>query len=361
MNGLQVKPDTAVVQALNLLLWGVYCLAYVLVFSTTWTDQTGLQIAYVVACSTIGLALCATSWQFIIAPAVRLSPTIGPALSARLAAAAVALGVAHALVTVVLEPAILGQPLGAFSAMVINNFVSFVFIYCLVFCAGVLMDLMRRDADRRERLALAESRATQAQLMALRLQINPHFVFNALNAIASLVALDRKDDAEEMIQRLSRFIRNVTDTSPHEFSALSNELEMAEEYLDVEAVRFQDRLNVMIETTPAVADFLVPNFILQPLVENAVKHGVGRNRGTTDVIIRTEPQSEGLRLVVENRCEDPCLGDVDASGLGIGLRNVKERLEALYGGRAGLDAMTTESGYRVVIELPEPPQGARRP
>lgn len=354
-----MKLDAIVVQALNLVLWGIYCLAYVLVFSSSWTRMTPALISYTALCSLIGAALCATSWQFIVGPAVRLARAIDLFLSARLAGAAVALAIAHAFVTVVLEPVIFGRMMGTFGAMMIMNFVSFVFIYATVFCCGVMMDLIRRDADRRERLALAESRANQAQLTALRLQTNPHFVFNALNAVASLIALDRKADAQEMIQRLSRFVRVVTDTSPHEFSALQNELEMAEEYLDVEAVRFQDRLNVTIEADPSVAEFLVPNFILQPLVENAVKHGVGRNRGATDVIIRALPRAGGLRLTVENHSDDPQPVDTEVVGLGIGLRNVTGRLAALYDGAAALEAGPTASGYRVVIDLPDPGRKAR--
>lgn len=347
-----MKIDTIVIQALNLTLWGFYCLAYVLVFSSSWTTATPALIGYTAICSFIGLALCGASWQFIVGPAVRRSTAIGLNLTARLALAAVVLGLSHAFVTVVLEPMILGRSMGSFGAMMAMNFVSFFFIYCLVYCSGVLLDLLRRDADRRERLALAESRANEAQLIALRLQINPHFVFNALNAISSLIALDRKGDAVEMVQRLSRFVRIVTETSPHHFSALSSELEMAEEYLDVEAVRFQDRLNVTIDTVPAVADFPVPNFILQPLVENAVKHGVGRNRGRTDVIISAVAHADGVRLTVENQSADSEQCDGEVEGLGIGLRNVAGRLAALYGDAARLSASPTPRGFRVEIDLP---------
>lgn len=353
-----MKIDAVVIQALNLILWGVYCLAYVLVFSSSWTAATPTLIAYTALCSLIGLGLCATSWQFIVGPAVRRSNAIDLVLAARLAGAAVIIGLSHAFVTVVLEPIVFGRSIGSFGAMMAMNFISFFFIYCTVYCCGLLLDLIRRDGDRRERLAVAESRANQAQLMALRLQINPHFVFNALNAIASLIALGRTSDAEEMIQRLSRFLRLVTDTSPHEYSALSSELEMAEEYLDVETVRFQHRLNVSIDADPVVASFPVPNFILQPLVENAVKHGVARNRGTTDVVIRAEPRPPGLRLTVENHCAEFSPGEADATGLGIGLKNVTERLLALYGRSAALEAGATPFGYRVVLDLPMKPKEA---
>lgn len=347
-----MKADAIIIQGLNLTLWAVYCLAYVFVFSSSWTAATPTLIGYTALCSCIGLVLCATSWQFIAGPAVRRSVAIGPTLASRLGLAAVALGLCHAFISVLLEPVVFGRPLGTFGTMMVMNFISFFFIYCLFYCIGVLVDLVRRDGDRRERLAMAESRASQAQLMALRLQINPHFLFNSLNAISSLIALDRKGDAVEMVQRLSRFVRVVTETPPHQFSPLSSELEMTEEYLDVETVRFHDRLNVLIDTVPAVSDFPVPNFILQPIVENAVKHGVGRHAGRTDILIGAAPHAGGLRLSVENRSVEKESSEDDVTGLGIGLRNVAERLAALYGGAATLSAGPTPDGYRVEIDLP---------
>ena len=348
-----MKIETIVIQGLNLALWGLYCLAYVLIFSSNWNTTTPGLIAYTAICSIIGLVLCATAWQFALGPAVRRARSIDLKMGSRLAGTAVALGLFHAFASVAIEPWIFGRPLGPFGRLMAMNFISFVFIYGLVFCFGVLLDLVRRDSDRRERLALAESRASRAQLMALRLQINPHFVFNALNAVASLIALDRKNDAEEMVHRLSRFVRGVTDTSPHEFSELRAEIELAEEYLAVEAVRFQERLNVVVEAGAEEADFLVPNFILQPLVENAVKHGVARNKSTTDVIIRAERQRSGLRLTVLDRCDDPSPVATVASGLGIGLGNVRERLRALYADAATLVAEPTPQGFCVTLDLPE--------
>lgn len=357
-NGTALKIDAVAIQALNLILWGVYCLAYVFMFSGSWTTATPGLISYTVLCSVIGVALCAISWQFAVGPIVRRAASISIGVGAKLAAAAVALGLLHAVTCVVVEPLILGRLQGSFESLVAMYFISFVFIYCLVFCCGVMLDLVRRDGDRRERLALAEGRASRAQLMALRLQINPHFVFNALNAVSSLIALDRKSDAEEMVQRLSRFLRGVTETSPHDFSELRSEIEMAEEYLSVEAVRFQDRLNVVVETQEEVAEFPVPNFILQPLVENAVKHGVARNMTTTDVIIRAEAQPRGLRLTVDNCCSEPLPVEVGTRGLGIGMINVRERLWALYGDAATIEAGRTASGFRVTLDLPRTPKEA---
>lgn len=349
-----MRIETAVIHAVSLTLWGVYFLLYLLVFSSSWTATTPRLIGYTAICSSIGFGLCAAAWQFVLAPLVRRATVIDLLLATRVALVTVVVGASHAFVTVVLEPIVFGRSLGSFGAMMAMNFVSFFFIYCVVYCCGVLLDLLRRDADRRERLALAESRANHAQLLALRLQINPHFIFNALNAIASLIALDRNTDAIETVQRLSRFVRIVTETPPHEFSELRSELEMAEEYLDVEAVRFQERLRVVIEADPEMEDFQVPNFILQPLVENAVKHGVGRSLGQTDVIIRAQKRDGGLRLVVENSCTDHRPAEGKVQSLGIGLRNVAERLAALYGGQARMLAAATPTGYRVDLELPDP-------
>ncbi|MDP2764763.1 MAG: hypothetical protein Q8O54_07990, partial [Brevundimonas sp.] len=153
--------------------------------------------------------------------------------------------------------------------------------------------------------------------------------------------------------KLCRFVRVVTETPPHEFSPLSSELEMAEEYLAVESVRFQDRMSVSINAPTEIADTPVPNFILQPLVENAVKHGVGRSRSHTEIEISVTAQDEGVRIVVENRSDEPGeqLGQ-SALGMGIGLRNVRERLIALYGGLAEFSSSPTPDGYRAVLDLP---------
>lgn len=340
------------IQALNLGLWLTYCLIYTIVFLSGWNALTPRLITYVCICSVLGIVLCGGAWRFLVAPILRKGRTVTPMTVAGLLGAASLFASVHAVMSVFVESAVVGMSGPKFSIFLMD-LLSFLFIYCLVFCIGLALEMMNTDALRRERLALAESRANQAHLLALRLQLNPHFVFNALNAVSSLIVLERNSEAVETLQKLCRFVRVATETPPHEFSPLSSELEMAEEYLAVESVRFQDRMSVSINAPIEIADTPVPNFILQPLVENAVKHGVGRSRSHTEIEISVTAREDGVRILVENRSEEPDeqLGQ-SALGLGIGLRNVRERLSALYGGLAGFSSSPTPDGYRVVLDLP---------
>lgn len=341
------------VQALNLGLWLIYCLIYTVVFLSNQNALTPRMIIYVCICSIIGVIICGGAWHFVISKSLLSQKTVTPTTVTGLLGAATIFAATHAIITVAIESVFI-QITAPSISIFLMDLISFVFIYCLVFCVGLALNMINTDTIRRERLALAESRANQAHLLALRLQLNPHFVFNALNAVSSLIVLERNSEAVETLQKLCRFVRVVTETPPHEFSPLSSELEMAEEYLAVESVRFQDRMTVSINAPIEIENTPVPNFILQPLVENAVKHGVGRSRSNTEIEISVTSWKDGIRIVIENRSDEPCqhLG-LSELGMGIGLRNVRERLAALYGGLAEFASSPTPDGYRVVLDLPD--------
>jgi two-component sensor histidine kinase len=333
-------------------LWTAFLLSYGVAFVVRGAPNANAFIAYILLCSTIGAAFSWLSWRFVVASAVRRLEVIGIGTVISLLLSAAAIDGVHSLIVTSSQVYFFGEGPKHFFSGVLMEFITFYFLYCLIFFFGLTMELSHRDAERRERLIQAEGRAHQAQLLALRLQINPHFLFNALNAVASLITSKRDPEALATLHRLSRFLRIVTETSPNAFSPLADELEMAEEYLSVEAIRFQERLNVIIEVDPAAAAVQTPNFILQPLIENAIKHGVGATEQVTDVSIIVR-MVEGLaRITVENRSDDPAVSGYRPDGLGVGLRNVSERLEALYGGAATLEAGRTDTGYRVVIQLP---------
>src|SRR5262245_25901702 len=173
--------------------------------------------------------------------------------------------------------------------------------------------------------------AATAQLAALRAQINPHFLFNSLNSIAQLIHSD-PDKAEACVERLADIFRYILRRAEKEFVPLAEELEMAEAYLDIERARFGERLRVETRVDPRSLHQLIPNLILQPLVENAVKHGLSRKRGAGTVTIDA---------AVNDGCLDLIVGD-DGLGMprpalegvyerGIGLRNLRDRLARLYG------------------------------
>lgn len=208
-----------------------------------------------------------------------------------------------------------------------------------------------------ERATAFEAASHRAEAAALRLQLNPHFLFNTLNSISSLVTLDRKDDAEEMIGQLSDFLRASLISDPMADVSLGEEIATIESYLSIESARFGERMNVDIAVPDALLDLKVPNFILQPLVENAVKHGVALSRSPTTIAITAEKHQGGLVLSVINRTpqaspkEKP---DPVRRSTGIGITNIRQRLEIAFGKAAKLKTTELLDGYSTVITMPLP-------
>jgi two-component system LytT family sensor kinase len=210
-----------------------------------------------------------------------------------------------------------------------------------------------REALRLE-LHAAELRAqlAQAQLAGLKMQLQPHFLFNTLNAIMVLVRQQRTPQAEEMLSRLSDLLRRVLDESAAQEVPLRRELELLELYLSIEQVRFQDRLRVDIAADPAVLDAAVPHLGLQPIVENAVRHGIGRRSAAGRIEIRAARVDGTLEITV--RDDGPGLDPAAAAAAGgIGLANTRQRLRQLYGDAASLAIENGPRGGAVVtIVLP---------
>ncbi|SMF70257.1 sensor histidine kinase [Allosphingosinicella indica] len=203
-----------------------------------------------------------------------------------------------------------------------------------------------------------EAASHRAEAAALRLQLNPHFLFNALNSISSLVTLDRKQDAEEMIGQLADFLRASLNSDPMADVPLGEELATVDAYLAVESARFGDRLAVDIDVPDELLAAAVPNFILQPLVENAIKHGVSVSRGGATIKICAEREGEALRLSVANHSRsgatpEPREEEPDwAPRRGIGIDNLRQRLAVSYGDAARLETEPLPDGYRAAILMP---------
>jgi hypothetical protein len=192
-------------------------------------------------------------------------------------------------------------------------------------------------------------KAQEAQVRALRYQINPHFLFNTLNAIAALVR-DAPPKAEEMVVRLSDFFRRSLAVNPMEEVTLSEEVDLQRLYLEIERTRFPDRLRFVVELGDGCAGALMPPLLLQPLVENAVKHGVARSEGPTCIRIRARVDGPALEIVVEN---DAKTGGPGSGGEKVGLRNVAERLRARYGDGASLETgEIAGGGFRNRLRMP---------
>jgi signal transduction histidine kinase len=226
--------------------------------------------------------------------------------------------------------------------------------YTLIFGVNMILfhvNYVRHAAIRQERyLAEANMAAQQAQLAALRYQLNPHFLFNSLNSISALIVTGRNKDAESMTNRLSAFLRASLNANPTELVPLDEELALTEEYLDIESVRFGERLSITVDCAGEACDALVPSFLVQPLVENAVKHGVARSRATVEIRIHAMMQGGTLRIEVSNGLA-PADADESADGAnaGVGLANVRHRLAAVFGKRATLTA--GEAGGRFVATI----------
>jgi len=228
----------------------------------------------------------------------------------------------------------------------------FVLVYGL-FASGLGLVFSSMVAQERERqLAAAQNAAQQAQLAALRFQLNPHFLFNTLNAISSLVITRRNDEAEGMIGRLSDFLRASLEADPQREVTLDEEFATLQAYLDIEAVRFRDRLDTEFICPAELLDVLVPSFILQPLIENAVKYAVAPSRKAVRIIVRATADAPSvLRLCVEDD-GGQAFGGGPKGGTGLGLANVRRRLEAFYGNEGGLVATARDRGFVASMTLP---------
>jgi sensor histidine kinase YesM len=217
----------------------------------------------------------------------------------------------------------------------------------------------RKSASMREREAFelevqASELAQQlsaAQLSALKMQLQPHFLFNTLGAIIVLIQQQKTADAEAMVARLGDLLRLAVDDVEVQEVPLWRELEFLRIYLSIEEVRFKDRLRVQIAAEPGLSDALVPHMVLQPIVENAVRHGLGQSEDAVTIEVSATRRNGSLALIVSD--DGPGLQAPRANGAGIGLANTRSRLGRLYGDEAGLALERTDPhGARVTITLP---------
>jgi two-component system LytT family sensor kinase len=209
-----------------------------------------------------------------------------------------------------------------------------------------------------------ESRLSQqlveAELRALRAQINPHFLFNSLNTIAALISLE-PEKAEKFTVRLAKVFRYVLLHADQPLSAIDEEMDFLRTYLEIEQIRFGERLLVEFDVDSSVAHTAIPSLILQPLVENAIKHGIAPKVGSSRILVQAKRRDRMVLLSVE----DDGIGlfpngkqiarplSETGSGMGVGLQNVRERLHTMYGTAAKLSLIDIPSGgSRAILEIP---------
>lgn len=209
----------------------------------------------------------------------------------------------------------------------------------------------REAAELRVANAQVETRLVRANLDALKMQLHPHFLFNALNSITALIRRGQSEAAEETVAKLGGLLRRALDHRQDQFVTLAEELEFLEHYFAIERIRFQDRLVVEIAADEDCSAARVPSLLLQPLVENAMKHGFSRTHGPCRLRLRA--RREGERLEVDLYNDGPSLPPGFAGvGTGIGLRNTRARLEMLYGAAAELRLHDSPGGVTARVSLP---------
>jgi len=213
---------------------------------------------------------------------------------------------------------------------------------------ALLAGVQAQAAQRREEQFRSAAKA--AELLSLRYQVNPHFLFNTLNSLSALVMTGKADRAERMIQTISRFYRHSLATEPTADVALRDEFDLQKLYLDIEAVRFPTRLVCVFDLPQELEEARVPGMILQPLVENSVKYAV--SPVSRPVTITLAAREEFDRLVITVSDDGPGVPQGTPHGFGIGLANVRDRLEARFGPDIGFSSAPVPGGYRTEIRIP---------
>lgn len=241
-------------------------------------------------------------------------------------------------------PGILISPVGlAFDYVFKLSFRLYLWIFGFYTVVMVLLSTVRGAYESR-------LRAQRSEIEALRLQVNPHFLFNALTGMDSLLAQKRTDQAREMLHSLSDFYRSTLMDRDNAVIPLEDELGALHDYAEVERIRFGDRLDLVLDLPDRTDGTLVPPLLLQPLVENALKHG---DPGGAPLTVRLAVRLAGDRLEIDIR--NPLVACDPLPGTGTGLANVKARLRALYGEQAGLEAGPHDGEWRTRVWMPRQP------
>jgi two-component system, LytTR family, sensor kinase len=228
---------------------------------------------------------------------------------------------------------------------------TFLVVYALILTITYVLDSRERMARQMTETARLNEELSSAQLAALRRQMEPHLMFNTLNSIAGLVRDHRNDAAVGMIVGLSEFLRRATEDSHRSQVTLAEEVEYLQRYIDIQKVRFGDRLQVSVDIPADLLGAQVPNLLLQPLVENAIKHGIARRVAGGTVRVAGARQNGNLCLSVYN--DGPALPADWQAHTGVGIGNLRTRLQILHGNEADLQLRRADpGGVEVVVTLP---------
>lgn len=259
----------------------------------------------------------------------------------------------YVLITALFGLADIGDGLfSAYRSQLVESFHTEVLTYAMVIGLSHAVDYYRKYRERELRASQLEMRLAQAQLETLKMQLHPHFLFNTLNSVSVLMG-DDVVAARRMLTRLSDLLRGSLENAGAQEVSLREELEFLNNYLEIEQTRFQDRLTVRIDVEPSVLDARVPNLILQPLVENAIRHGIAPRSQPGFVEISAHRDNGQVKLSV--RDNGAGLGSLSRETLvkGIGLSNTEARLQQLYGAEHRFEiSEVSGGGLQVAIAIP---------
>ncbi len=260
-------------------------------------------------------------------------------------------------------PASFTSLLAEFQPVFISSFAWWSLVYWTILIASYAFDYYRQYQAGALKSSQLEAQLAQAQLHALKMQIHPHFLFNTLHSISALMRED-VESADQMIARLGDFLRLTLHNTGEQETSLDQELKFLLCYLEIEQLRFRDRLVTKIEVDPATSKASVPNLLLQPIVENAIRHGISRQSGPGLITIRARRVKDRLQIEIQDngpgmRLGDPASDQIEShgrSGNGLGLANTRARLLQLYGADYRFELKSPNGpgggGLLVVLEIP---------
>jgi two-component system, LytTR family, sensor kinase len=224
-------------------------------------------------------------------------------------------------------------------------------VYAVVVGVSHAIAFYHESQERKLKAAQLETRLIEARLKTLEAELHPHFLFNTLHAISTLVHRD-PEAADRMISRLSDLLRITFDRTGEPKVTLKEEIDFLQKYLDIEQTRFQDRLTVSVNVDPEGLDGEVPRMILQPLVENAIKHGIAGRNGGNQIHVSAGREGDRLWMQVRDNGVGLQVGTLKALRTGVGLSNTRARLDCLYGRLYRLEFTDKHGGLSVLIEIP---------
>lgn len=225
-------------------------------------------------------------------------------------------------------------------------------MYWAVACICFSSLYYQRAKDREIQASALEAQLARANLDALKMQLHPHFLFNTLHSISELMHQD-VSAADHVIARLSELLRLTLENTGVQEVTLKAEIDFLQGYLEIERTRFRDRLTVAMDLTPETLDAMVPNMILQPLVENSVRHGIARRAGPGTILVRSSKNGGNLEILLRDDGPGRSPAPPPSANFGVGLNNTRTRLQQMYGDAQRLDIRQPETGgFEVQITIP---------